>query len=135
MKNPHTWRIDCIVIQYNKNNNMGLEEINGSKELVDWYVETGDIGLDMPEGKYISRIKIRASISHGAQMGVSVCYDDTNVWEERWLGGGKVTGDGKIKSYEFPIIPRKCDTMKIKVSGNGRVDIYSLKKVIEGAGK
>lgn len=119
----------------NKNSNLGLKEVDGTKELVEWYVETGDIGLDMPEGKYISRLKIRASISHGAQMGVSVCYDDTNVWEERWLGGGKATGDGKIKSYEFPIIPRKCDTMKIKISGNGKVDIYSLKKVIEGAGK
>lgn len=91
-----------------------------------WFVQTGDMGTDSPDNKYISKVVIRLSIETGSSFTVWMQYDSSGVWEK------KCTLYGSSKnSFTVPIIPKRCDHMKIKLSGAGDCKVYSISKVIE----
>lgn len=119
----------------NDNENLGLKTVEREEEKVSWFAETGIIGLDSPNRKYVKNIKIRAAVSFGARLKMEVYYDDKGKWHEYWLERGSADGDGKIRTYEIPIMPVKCDTMKIRFSGIGKTEIYSIYKEIEDGEK
>lgn len=125
-------RTDVAIISFgNKNDALGLLEIPREEETVSWFAELGTYGLDSPDKKFVKEIKIRAAVYPGAKLKVEVYYDDKNKWNEYWVEKAGINGDGKIKTYKVPIIPVNCDTMKIKLSGIGKVEIYSLAKDVE----
>lgn len=93
---------------------------------VEWHVETGDLGLDSPDMKYISKLQIRMEAEHGTRVRVAVQYDASGVWEEVY----KISADRK-RSFTAPIVPRRCDTMRVRISGVGACAIYSLTKTVE----
>ncbi len=49
------------------------------------------------------------------------------MWEE----AGSVTGSGALRSFLLPIVPRRCDHMRLRVSGRGEMRLYSLSRVLE----
>ena len=83
----------------------------------------------------MKNIKIRAAVPFNARLKLEVYYDDNGKWNEYWIEKGGVSGDGKIKTYEIPIQPVNCDTMKLRLSGIGKVEIYSIFKVVEDGGR
>lgn len=93
---------------------------------IEWSAETGDIGLDSPDNKYISKLQFRVDIDNGAVMRIAVAYDGSSDFEERYV----LNGTHK-RSHTVPIIPRRCDTMRIRLSGRGDCKLYSLTKTIE----
>lgn len=120
-----------IICFGNENDNLGLQEKNAEQEKVEWYAESGTYGIDLADKKRIGEIKIRAAIHHGARMKVAVYYDDSGKWNEYWVDKAGINSDGKIRSFTVPIIPVSCDTMKMKLYGVGKIEIYSILREVE----
>lgn len=106
------------------------DAVNGEAEPdFEWYAQTGDIGMSLPGHKYVSRINIRMDINTAQPVKVSVQYDSSGVWEEH-----TVVSTQQKHNTIVPIIPRRCDHMKLRLSGVGDVKVYSITKTIEGGG-
>ena len=94
---------------------------------VEWMVETGDIGLSSPDSKYISRINLRMQMDLSSEIYISIRYDFNEVWEQvAYLKGDR------LQSFTIPIIPKRCDSLRLRIEGMGDVKIYSITKTIEG---
>lgn len=106
------------------------DAMNGAAEPdFEWYAQTGDIGMSLPGHKYVSRLNLRMGINTVEPVKVSVQYDSSGVWEEHTV----ITTQQKHNTL-IPIIPRRCDHMKLRLSGVGDVKVYSITKTIEGGG-
>lgn len=100
---------------------------NGTREEdLDWYAESGEIGLSLPDQKYVSRVQVRMALESGSHFLVSVMYDSCGVWEKKV----DITS-GVFHNYNIPILPKRCDHMKIKFHGTGDFRLYSISKIIE----
>jgi hypothetical protein len=93
---------------------------------VPWMVETGLMGMSMPDMKYISRLLIRMSLEVGAKVEISIQYDSIGDWEQ--VCQMTITS---LRSFSVPIRPRRCDHFRIRIEGEGEGRIYSITKTIE----
>lgn len=93
---------------------------------VAWMAETGEIGYDYPDKKYLSRYNIRLKIAQGGTLKMSCMYDSDGVW--RHAGTVERVGLG---TFTVPVIPRRCDHMKIRLEGTGDVRVFSIAKILE----
>ena len=96
------------------------------QESVKWMVQTGPMGTDMPDMKYVSRLTIRMSMAIGARVQFLVQYDSMGDWESI----GAITGTD-LRSFSIPIRPRRCDHLRLRIEGKGDARIYSITKTIE----
>lgn len=96
--------------------------------------ETSDTGSQNKKG--LSRLMLRCELEADAMITVSVSYDKGS-----WHEIGKVKGDSatqwsdggsKMKSYNLPLILRRCDSYRLKLTGVGDAVIYSLTEVKYG---
>ena len=102
---------------------------SGEREgMVEWSAESGIIGYEYPYSQYLSRFTIRAKLEVGATMTVCIEYDS----EGSWIEMGTYTGTEAVRSYNIPVIPRRCDHMRLKISGYGDVKIYQISRFLEG---
>ena len=107
-----------------------LKTIGGSgkqdENPVKWKAETGIIGTDMPDKKYISRVNVRMSLDVGARMYIFAEYDSSGGWQHVTT----VTGHS-LRSFSIPIRPKRCDHMRLRFEGEGEAKIYSITRSIE----
>ena len=107
--------------------NGALYALNGSagemeKEDVTWYAETAPMGYEYPEQKYLSRFLLRMKLGENADCTVLIQYDGDGVWHHK----GTVRGKDKVKSYLIPILPRRCEYMKLRLEGHGEIHLYGI---------
>lgn len=93
---------------------------------VRWMAETGELGLESADQKYISRLTLRLSMEPGAELTVYAQYD----MEQEWVPLGSIRGTD-LRSFSLPIRPRRCDHLRLKFEGEGNVKLYSITKTIE----
>jgi hypothetical protein len=93
---------------------------------VQWMVETGLVGMSMPDMKYISRLLIRMSLEVGSKVAVHIQYDSVGDWEQ--VCQMTVTS---LRSFAVPVRLRRCDHFRIRIEGEGEGRIYSITKTIE----
>jgi hypothetical protein len=93
---------------------------------VPWMVETGLVGMSMPDMKYISRLLMRMSLEVGTNVEVSIQYDSVGDWEQ--VCQMKVTS---LRSFAVPVRLRRCDHFRIRIEGEGEGRIYSITRTIE----
>ena len=108
-------------------------ELSGWSEESDfeWCAETGLIGLDIPEYKYVSRIILRLDLSDGASMNVYIEYDSSGEWEKLH----SITSN-ELHAIDLPLMRnRRCDHFRIKLAGTGEVKLYSITFNIEEGGE
>ena len=91
-----------------------------------WMAESGVIGTDSPDKKYISRLDVRMMLTVGTRVHFYIEYDSCGKWEHLFTMTG-VT----LKSFAVPIRPRRCDHMRIRIEGDGEAKIFSICKTIE----
>jgi hypothetical protein len=96
------------------------------EQVVEWMAETGELGVDSPDMKYISRIILRLSMDVGSEMDIYAQYD----LSEEWIHVANIRGTD-LRSFSIPIRPRRCDYMKLKFEGRGPCKIHSMTKTIE----
>lgn len=97
-----------------------------------WNAESGANGLSYPDGKYISKIKIRSDIDTDAYADVYIQYDG----DGEWLLQGRMCGSprGGIQTFVINNIPRRCDTYRLKISGSRKCIILSIAYDFEQGG-
>lgn len=106
------------------------DAVNGAAEAnFAWCVETGDIGMALPDNKYIGRLMIRLEAASAMSVTVSFKYDSGSTWEDH-----SVTVATPKRTVQFPFVPRRCDHLRIKIAGTGACKIYSITKTVEEGG-
>lgn len=103
-----------------------LGSVGQKEESLPWSVQTGVLGLSAPDSKYLSKLTVRLSLDIGAQAALYVRYNFDNTWEQLCT----VTGD-RLQSFEIPIRPKRCDTMELRIQGQGACKLYCLTKTLE----
>ncbi len=93
---------------------------------VPWMAETGVIGTDSPDKKYVSRLSVRMALDIGARASFFVEYDSGGGWQHLFT----MTGT-KLQSFVVPIRPRRSDHMRLRIVGEGSAKIYSITKTVE----
>ena len=93
---------------------------------VSWMAETGIIGTDSPDKKYISRLDVRMSLDLGATVMFFVQYDSLGEWEPLHTMTGTT-----LRSFPVSIRPKRCDHLRIRMVGEGEAKIFSICKSVE----
>lgn len=102
-----------------------VEEREAEKRFL-WCVESGNLGYVSPEHKYVSRMNIRLSMETGTNVDFFLQYDSSGTWEHVFNMNGRGT-----RVFTVPVMPRRCDHFKYRLSGTGDCKIYSVTKTIE----
>ena len=95
-----------------------IRKVEEDIERLDWTVETGNLGLDTPLQKYISKVVIRMAFE--GQMHVDVAYDN-EPFKEVYRKASE-----KLKSFDIPINVKRCDHFRFRIAGKGIAKIYSI---------
>lgn len=95
-------------------------------EPIEWMAETGIIGFEQPDEKYISRYNVRMKLEDGASVTMFIEYDSDGDWHNK----GTITAPG-MRSVTLPVLPVRCDHMKVRFVGSGRCRIYSIARILE----
>ena len=100
-----------------------------SGERFTWSCDTGLMGLNDPDEKYVSRVKVRANIPEGAYLELSFEYDSSGIFKV----SDTFTGRG-VGTRLCAVIPKRCDHLRMRLSGEGDVRIYSIAYEYEHGG-
>jgi hypothetical protein len=95
-------------------------------EHISWMAQTGNMGFNTPDNKYVSNVDIRMNLENGSHVDIWINYDSSDYWEH--VGGMDNVG---TKAFNLPIIPRRCDHFALKLSGTGACKVFSISKVLE----
>lgn len=93
---------------------------------IKWGAVTGIMGTDSPDKKYISRLEVRMKLDVGARVTFFAEYDSSGDKEYLFSMTGK-----NLQSFSVPIRPRRCDHLRLHISGEGDAKIYSICKTVE----
>ena len=96
-----------------------LRKIEREEESLFWEMETGILGLDTPNQKYISRIQMR--IDYVGSLKVEIAYDN----EDSYKTVHESTCD-YMRSITVPIKVKRNDHFRIRLSGTGQTRLYSF---------
>ena len=101
------------------------------EEEVRWSVSTGEIGLEMPDMKYLARMIIRMSLEPGTEVRIYARYDFSQDWEPLFA-----VRSTRLRSFDIPVRAKRCDYMQLRIDGDGPGKIYSITKTIQqGSGR
>lgn len=91
-----------------------------------WMAQSGLLGVDDPDHKYIRCLQLRLQLDTGSQVDVYLQYDSAPGWDY----AGTVRGSSR-RSFTLPIRPRRCDHLRLKLEGRGDAKVYSVTAAIE----
>lgn len=93
-----------------------------SEEVVQWWAEFGDFTEGDPNRKGVSRMQIRLQLDKGAKFRAEINFDS----QKRWDTVMNITGTREKQSFVIPIIPRRADHWRLRLSGSGQCVVYSI---------
>lgn len=94
-------------------------------EVVEWSVQTGEIGLSTPNAKFMSRLTLRMFIPPASSVKVYVQYGFTDEWEKVFE-----TTSATLRSFSIPVRPKRCDFVRMRIDGKGAAKLYAITKTI-----
>ena len=89
---------------------------------IEWMAEFADFTEEDPNKKGVSKIQIRLELDEGATVEVWLMFDSDGVWRRV----SSAVDEGVKRSYYLPIIPRRADHYRLKLTGTGGCRVYSL---------
>ena len=92
-------------------------------------LETGDFVSGSPDCKRLLRVQLRLEADAGASVTAAVQYDSDGVWHTL----ATVTADAK-RSVTLPVLPRRCDHFRLRLTGTGAWRLLSLTRTETAAG-
>lgn len=87
---------------------------------VEWFAESDEISVELPEHKWITYLRLRFSLEQGASCRVYISYDGGP-----WLRKGSLHGN-RLHTQELGIWPRRCDHFRLRLEGIGGCELQSL---------
>jgi hypothetical protein len=97
------------------------------EEKLPYMVETGELDMANLFRKRLQKIHLRMTLEQDANCGIYVQYDG-GEWKELL----NVKAGKDLKSMVLPIIPRRCDRMRIRLQGSGMMRLYNLNTITQG---
>lgn len=104
-----------------QNDNAAFHAKLPDEEYVEWYAESGDMGFDYPEHKYVNALAIRAYIPFKSELNVQMAFDDG-----AWKDYGIYRGNDDTQTIPIKGFPPRCDHYRLRLSGHGAVRVYSI---------
>ena len=101
---------------------------SGEPDVVDYEMTTGDIGLALPDDKYISRVTLRLDAAERGVVTVWASYDG-GTWEET----GRADVADKWTRVNLPFAPKRCDTLRLRLTGRGQLVVRSIALTLASA--
>ena len=98
---------------------------DGVEQEIKFSLTTGDIGLDGSEERYLSRLTIRLDAFCPSRVEVEASYDG-GEWEKI----GSLTAEQKRQNFDLPFVPRRCGTLRLRLTGRGQITLRSIAKTI-----
>ncbi len=89
---------------------------------IQWFAEFADFTEEDPNKKGVSKIQIRLELEEGATVAVFLMFDSDGQWHRV----STALGEGAKRSYYLPIVPRRADHYRLKLTGTGGCRIFSL---------
>lgn len=99
-------------------------------EDIEWFAETGIIGYSTHDAKYVGNLQLRIMLPVGSSVQFYIEYDSDGYMELK----GSIEGKS-FRAFTIPIIPRRCDHFRIRITGTGPCRIYSFSKILEQGGE
>lgn len=96
------------------------------EEELSWAFETGLLGYELPDKKYLSRYDLRLRMVDGGRCALWMEYDSSGEWVE----SGTVTFHG-TGTATVPVRPRRCDHLRLRVTGTGEMKLFSIARNLE----
>ena len=93
---------------------------------VEWMAEFGDFTEKDPDKKGFTKLQIRLELEKDARAQVWIQYDSTGQWQKV----GAELGESEKRSYYLPVIPRRCDHYRLKITGTGACRVHSIVREI-----
>lgn len=121
-----SYKSDLYYIDKDNNLKTVMASVGEKEGNFDWNVVSGIIGYARPNNLYISRLNIRAILPEGSKMSIYIKYDSIGDWEHKGTVKGRT-----LRSFNIPIIPRRCDHFRYKIEGDGEARILSISKTLE----
>lgn len=100
---------------------MGEEDGMIDPYVVEWSATSNFLQVAEHDRRYISKIQISAEFEAESSLTVSLEYDGDGEWRE-WDS----FAPGVRRTLLIPIIPRRCNTVRLRIDGKGNAKIYSL---------
>lgn len=98
---------------------------------IDYYAESGIIGRDTMEHKYISRLLFKFHLDFGASINIYLKYDYNDEWEMVYCNSN---AEDKPSVFTIPIIPKRHEHLRYKIEGTGNVILYGIEyDIAEGS--
>jgi hypothetical protein len=94
---------------------------------VQWYAESDDMSVELPEHKWITYVRVRLQLELGATCRVYFSFDD-GPWQRK----ASLTGN-HLRTVETAIWPRRCDHFRIRIEGTGGCEIQSISYAMESS--
>ena len=95
---------------------------------VEFALTTGDLGLDSPEERYLSRLTLRLDAECSSTVEVAASYDG-GPWETV----ASLTAQDKRRSFDLPFVPRRHGTLRLRLKGRGQITLRSIAKTMAAA--
>lgn len=108
-----------------------LFAINGTTGTLEaplhWRADSAMLGYEYKDHKYLSRFNIRMKLGQWATCTLYIEYDSSGIWEPK----GHMKGQAQVKTYTLPVVPRRCDHLRLRLEGDGEAQIYSIARILE----
>lgn len=92
---------------------------------VEWYAESDELSLELPEHKWIYEIRLRFQLEIDAACRIYISYDGGP-----WLRKAGLKGN-RLHSREISIWPQRCDHFRLRLEGKGGFELQSISYRVE----
>lgn len=89
---------------------------------IEWMAEFADFTDKSPNAKGLSKLQIRLELDEGSSLDVWLQFDSDGLWEKVY----RIQGESRKRSCYIPVIPRRADHYRLKLTGTGGCRIFSL---------
>ena len=104
----------------------GAADEDQESQKIPWYAETGIIGLETPDAKYVSKLAIRLHMDAGSCVRILVQYNSRGNWKQ--IGA---TDAPSMRTATMQITPVRCDHIRLRLEGTGGCEVYSVTKTLK----
>ena len=92
---------------------------------VEWMAETGDLDMTNLYKRHLQKVMLRFRMEEGAACAIQASYDGGE-----YVTLKQVTTKEDLKAMTVPIVPHRCDHMRLKLTGTGWIEIMDLNYVV-----
>lgn len=101
--------------------NMAFLEGEPGEEYTEWYAETGNLGLEYPDFKYVDKIMVRAFIPFRSEIQIAISENDKPFYDVCTM-----RSNSQLETQTMSFRPMRCDHFRLRFKGHGQVKIYSI---------